>query len=252
MADMGVAIITTIIHTIMRIITPTDIVMGETPDWLLRLLAFTSPSYPIGAFAFSHGLEWAIEAGDVHSRAELEAYVGAALEHGGGWCDLVFLASSWRAARAGDHEALNDIADLCAAWRGSAEMALESAHQGAAFVRATLAAWPGGALDALARRRDGEIAHPVALGVAAAEAPLDAALIAYAQAFAANLVSAGVRLVPLGQTDGLRALAALAPTILRAAAAAEATSLDDLSTSALRIDMASMRHETQYTRLFRS
>ncbi|ATQ70711.1 urease accessory protein UreF [Methylosinus trichosporium] len=236
----------------MRIITPMDIVMDEARDWLLPLLAFTSPSYPIGAFAFSHGLEWAIEAGEVRSRTDLEAYVGATLEHGGGWCDLVFLASSWRAARAGDLEALNEIADLCAAWRGSAEMALESSHQGAAFVRATLAAWPSAALAALAQRRDGAIAHPVALGAAAKEAPLDAALIAYAQAFAANLVSAGVRLVPLGQTDGLRALAALAPTILRAAKAAETTALDELSTSALRIDMASMRHETQYTRLFRS
>ncbi|HEY8260595.1 MAG TPA: urease accessory UreF family protein [Methylosinus sp.] len=251
MAVAGIAIITTIIRTTMRITQP-DTAMAETRDWLLQLLAWTSPSYPIGGFAFSHALEWAIEAGEVRGRADLEAYIAAVLEDGGGWCDLVFLASSWRVACAGDVEALNEIADLCAAWRGSAEMALESSHQGAAFARATLAAWPGSPLDALAQRRGGEIAHPVALGAAATAAPLDAALIAYAQAFAANLVSAGVRLVPLGQTDGLRALAALAPTILRAANAAERTSLEELSTSALRIDMASMRHETQYTRLFRS
>lgn len=229
-----------------------DIAMADSRDWLLQLLAWTSPAYPIGAFAFSHGLEWAIDAGDVRSRDDLEAYVAAALEDGGGWCDLVFLAAAWRAARAGDLEAMNEIADLAAAWRGSAETALESSHQGAAFTRATLAAWPSAPLDALAKRRGGEIAFAVALGAAAAEAPLDAALIAYAQAFAANLVSAGVRLVPLGQTDGLRALAALAPTIIRAAKAAEQTPLDELSTSALRIDIASMRHETQYTRLFRS
>jgi urease accessory protein len=252
MADTGIAITMTIMRTTMRIITPTDIVMDEAREWLLQLLVFASPSYPIGGFAFSHGLEWAIEAGEVRGRDDLEAYVAAALADGGGWCDLVFLAAAWRAARAGDAEALNEIADHCAAWRGSAEMALESSHQGAAFARATLSAWPDSPLAALARRRGGEIAHPVALGAAATGAPLDAALIAYGQAFAANLVSAGVRLVPLGQTDGLRALAALAPIILRAAAAAEATSLDDLSTSALRIDMASMRHETQYTRLFRS
>jgi urease accessory protein len=84
------------------------------------------------------------------------------------------------------------------------------------------------------------------------DAPLDAALRAFAHAFAANLVSAGVRLIPLGQTDGLLALAALTPIIMRAARAAETTPLDTLTTSALRIDIASMRHETQYTRLFRS
>lgn len=229
-----------------------DIAMTETRDWLLSLLAWTSPAYPIGGFAFSHGLEWAIESGEVRGRDDLEAYIRAALEHGGGWCDLVFLAESWRAARGEDLDRLNDVADLAAAWRGSAEMALESTHQGAAFTRATLSAWPNATLEALARRRDGEIAFPVALGAAAAVVPLDCALMAYAQAFAANLVSAGVRLVPLGQTDGLRALAALAPTILRASKAAEHAPLDELSTSSLRIDMASMRHETQYTRLFRS
>jgi urease accessory protein len=229
-----------------------DMSMTESRDWLLPLLTWTSPGYPIGGFAFSHGLEWMIEAGELRDRDALEAYIATALEDGGGWCDLVFLAASWRAARAGDLDELNEIADLAAAWRGSAETALESAHQGAAFARATLAAWPSAPLDALARRRGGEIAFAVALGAAATAAPLDATLIAYAQVFAANLVSAGVRLAPLGQTDGLRALAALGPTILRVAKAAEHTSLDELSTSALRIDIASMRHETQYTRLFRS
>jgi urease accessory protein len=246
---MAIIITTT---TTIRTATTMDTAMAETRDWLLPLLAWMSPAYPIGGFAFSHGLEWAVEAGEARGRADLEAYVGAALEDGGGWCDLVFLAAAWRAARAGDDKGLNEIADHAAAWRGGAEMALESSHQGAAFARATLAAWPGTPLDALAQRRGGEIALPVAVGAATAGAPLDAALLAYAQAFAANLVSAGVRLIPLGQTDGLLALAALAPTIARVAKAAEETPLDELSTCALRIDLASMRHETQYTRLFRS
>lgn len=226
--------------------------MNETHDWLLLLMTTLSPAYPVGGFAFSHGLEWVVETGEARDRASLEAYIGAALEKGGGWTDLVFLAAAWRAARADDSDALDKIADLAAAWRASAETALESSHQGAAFARATYAAFPGTPLDALARRRDGEVAYCVAVGAATAGAPLDAALLAFAQAFAANLVSAGVRLIPLGQTDGLLALAALAPLVTRAARAAETTPLDALSTSALRIDIASMRHETQYTRLFRS
>jgi urease accessory protein len=252
MADIGIAITTAIIRTRMFMPMLMASAMDEARDWLLALLAWTSPSYPIGAFAFSHGLEWAIDAGDVRSRDDLSAYVAAALEGGGGWCDLVFLAAAWRSARAGDRDKLTEIADLAAAWRGSAETALESSHQGAAFARATLVAWPGSPLDELAQRRGGEIAYPVAFGAAATAAPLHVALTAYAQAFVANLVSAGVRLVPLGQTCGLRVLAGLAPTILRAASAAEHMSPDELSTSALRIDIASMRHETQYTRLFRS
>lgn len=220
--------------------------------WLPSLLTWMSPAYPIGGFAFSHGLEWAVESGAVRGRDDLVAYVGAAVETGGGWCDLVFLAAAWRAARASDDKALDEIADLAAAWRGSAETALETNHQGAAFARATCAVFPGTPLDALAERRGGEIAFPVAVGAATTAAPLDAALIAYGQAFVANLVSAGVRLIPLGQTDGLRALAALAPLVSRAARAAEVTPIDALSTCALRIDLASMRHETQYTRLFRS
>lgn len=230
----------------------TSVAMTEERDWLLPLLTWMSPAYPVGGFAFSHGLEWAVEAGEVRERRDLEAYVGAALECGGGWCDLVFLSSAWRAARAHDIDALDAIAEFAAAWRGSAETALESSHQGAAFARATLAAWPSEPLDALAKRRGDEIAFPVAVAAATAGAPLDAALLAYGQAFAANLVSAGVRLIPLGQTDGLLALAALAPVIARTAKAAEETPLDELSTSTPRIDIASMRHETQYTRLFRS
>lgn len=240
------------IITIMIMITPMSIIMTDARDWLLPLLAWMSPTYPIGGFAFSHGLEWAVESEDVRNRHDLESYVGAVIESGGGWCDLVFLAAAWRAAQSEDWEALDPIADLAAAWRGTSETALESRHQGAAFARATIAAWPGTPLDALAQRREGEIAFPVAVGAATARAPLDAALLAYAQALAANLVSAGVRLIPLGQTDGLLALAALAPVITRASRAAQETPFDALSTSALRIDFASMRHETQYTRLFRS
>jgi urease accessory protein len=240
--------------TIMTTSTATSmgVAMDEPRDWLLPLLTWMSPAYPVGGFAFSHGLEWSVETADVCDRGGLEAYVRAALETGGGWCDLVFLAAAWRAARAGDAKALDEIADLAAAWRGSAEMALEARHQGAAFARATCAAFPGTPLDALAERRSGEIAFPVAVGAATVNAPLEAALLAFAQAFAANLVSAGVRLIPLGQTDGLLALAALAPVVTNAARAAQETPLDALSTSALRIDLASMRHETQYTRLFRS
>jgi urease accessory protein len=220
-------------------------------DWLLPLGTWLSPAYPVGAFSYSHGLEWAVETGAVTDVATLADYVATVLEAGAGWADLVLLAASWRAAAAGEATAFEAVRALAEALRGTAETALETQQQGASFVLATRAAWPGTPLDALAGAQP--TAYPVAFGAAAAgRIPLAAALLGFAQAVAANLVSAGVRLVPLGQTDGQRTLARLGPVITRIAAAATVTSLDDVGTAAPAIDLSSMRHETQYTRLFRS
>ena len=219
--------------------------------WLLPLGIWLSPAYPVGAFSYSHGLEWTVESGAVTDVAGLADYVATVLEAGAGWADLVLLAAAWRAARAGDDDGFEQVRELAWALRGTSETALETTQQGASFVLATRAAWPGTPLDRLVG--DKVLTYPVAFGAAAAgQIPLDAALLGFAQAVAANLVSAGVRLIPLGQTDGQRTLATLAPIIARIATAAEATSLDDVGTAAPAIDLSSMRHETQYTRLFRS
>jgi urease accessory protein len=216
-------------------------------SWLPALLTWLSPAYPVGGFSYSHGLEWAVESGAVRERLTLEDYVATILETGAGWVDLVLLAEAWRAAD--DPARLAEAIELGAAWRGTAETALEAAQQGAAFVATTRAAWPGTALD----RVDETVAYPIAVGLACAGAvPLDAALLAYAHALAANFVSAGLRLIPLGQTDGQRVLAALAPRIATVAARAATAGPNDIGTSAFRIDLCSIRHETQYTRLFRS
>jgi urease accessory protein len=217
---------------------------GEGIHWLPTLFTWLSPSYPVGGFSYSHGLEWAVESGAVHDRHTLEDYVATILEAGAGWVDLVLLAEAWRTADAPDA-----VIELAQAWRGTAETALEAAQQGAAFLVATRAAWPGTALDKIHTAP----AYPVAVGLACAgTVPLDATLLGYAHALAANFVSAGIRLIPLGQTDGQRTLAALAPRIAAVAARAEIAELDEIGTAAFAIDLASIRHETQYTRLFRS
>ena len=216
---------------------------GFSP-WLPTLITWLSPSYPVGGFSYSHGLEWAVESGAVHDRHTLEGYVGTLLEAGAGWVDLVLLAEAWRSPESADA-----VIELAAAWRGTAETALEATQQGAAFVSTTRAAWPGTALDGI----EALPAYPVAVGLACAgTVPLDAALLAYAHALAANFVSAGIRLIPLGQTDGQRTLAALAPRIAAVAARAAGASLDEIGSAAFGIDLCSIRHETQYTRLFRS
>jgi len=230
-------------------------------DWatptLARLMIWLSPAYPVGGFSYSHGLEWTVEAGKVRDAATLGDWIEDILTHGAGRSDAILLAATWRAITAGDERRLAEAVELAAALAPSAERRLETLAQGAAFLEATRAVWPSAALDHLAvvhAQGVPEIAYPVAVGACAAAhgLPLEPTAQAFVQAFAANLVSAGVRLVPLGQTDGLRVLARLEPLIARLIIRALGAGLDDVGGAAVQADIASMRHETQYTRLFRS
>jgi urease accessory protein len=220
---------------------------------LARLMIWLSPAYPVGGFSYSHGLEWTVEAGKVRDAPTLGDWIEELLHHGAGRADAILLAGTWRAVTAGDERALTETVELAAALVPSAERRLETLAQGAAFLAATRAVWPSPALDQLAGAAM-DVAYPVAVGASAAAhgLPLAATAQAFMQAFAANLVSAGVRLIPLGQTDGLRVLARLEPLIPPLVAGALAATLDDVGGAAVMADIASMRHETQYTRLFRS
>jgi urease accessory protein len=261
---------------------------------LYRLLAWLSPGFPTGAFSYSHGLEAAVADGSVHNRASLEAWVAAIVTHGSGRIDADILCQARRAGAAGDNKALAAANSDGVAFRGTAELALESAQQGEAFLTTCRLAWLdiGPSIDApnlhpnpppLAEGDDGSGSadppvqvgeggaradrrgrvggaggegpcHSAAFGAAAASAgiSLEDALVGYLQAFAGNLISAGLRLGVIGQTDGQRILAALEPIIAGAAAAAQSRDPADFGSATLAVDLASMAHETQYTRLFRS
>ena len=229
--------------------------MDALPELTLyRLLSWLSPAYPVGAFSYSGGLEWAVEAGDLTSAGELQAWLTAVIRDGGGWCDALLFAHAHRAAAAGEAHALSAIAELAAALSPSRERHLETTAQGRAFLDVTRAAWRCPALDRLIAAWPGPYAYPVAVAVAAAGhgIPLTPALIAYLHAVDANLISAAVRLVPLGQTEGQQVMARLASAIADVAGRALAAGLDEIGSAAFRADLASMQHETQYTRLFRS
>jgi urease accessory protein len=234
--------------------TTTAPAMSEDQGALYRLMAWLSPSFPVGAFSYSGGLEWAVEAGDVTDAASLQRWLAAVIAQGGVFCDAALFANAHRATATGDDGLLRAAAELAVALAPSRERHLETTAQGRAFIETARAAWPCGALDRLAAAWDGAVAYPVAGAVTAAGHSIASApaLHAYLHAAAANLISAGVRLIPLGQTDGQRVLAALEPVIAEVAARAIATALDDIGGAALRADLASMRHEAQYTRLFRS
>lgn len=237
--------------TITTMTTTTDSVGTWDAGALYRLLAWMSPAYPIGAYTYSHGIEYAVEAGLVRDRESLVGWVGWIVRHGAGFLDAVLFAESYRSAD--DVARLATLTELGRALRGSAETALESRQQGASFLTITRTAWPDPHLDAVAERLGDEVPLPVAVALAAhGRVALEAALTGYLHAFAANLVSAGVRLVPLGQTDGQRALAALEPVVQETVAAALVTPIDEAGSAAPMVDWTSMRHESQYTRLFRS
>ncbi|MBX6740703.1 MAG: urease accessory protein UreF [Acetobacteraceae bacterium] len=222
---------------------------------LARLLTWLSPAYPTGAFSYSHGLETAVEEGAVANREALVAYVAAALSFGAGAVDGPLLALAWRAAAADDAGRLDEVAELATAWRSTAELALEALQPGAAFAAVTATTWPDPRFAAFVARHPGRLSHAVAFGAAAAwhGVPLRAAAFGWLSAFAANIISAGVRLIPLGQTDGQMATAALMSEVAAATeAACGMQDIEALGSAALALDLFSMRHETQYTRLFRS
>ena len=221
---------------------------------LYRLMTWLSPAYPVGSFSYSSGLEWSVEAGDVCDAAAMRNWLETMLTEGSGYCDGVFFSRAHIMADGGDDAALREVAELAATFAPSRERHLETTTLGRAFVDATCAAWPSEALTRLSTLWDGPIAYPVAAGVACAghAIPRAPALHAFLAAMVANWVSAGVRLIPLGQTASQQLLKALEPAVAQTAARALEATLDDLGSAAFRADIAGALHETQYTRLFRT
>ncbi|MDE2577324.1 MAG: urease accessory protein UreF [Hyphomicrobiales bacterium] len=223
-----------------------------SPDILLAI--WFSPSFPVGAFAYSHGLEWAVETGDVRDAATLADWLGDLLRAGGARNDCILFAQGWRAARAADQDGLRAVNELALALAPSAERRLETTQQGGSFLDAIVASWPHPLVEACAPALQPQPAWPVAVALASAahEIPLRRACESFALAFVANLVSAAVRLGPIGQTQGQQTLRALSADVAALGAMAAQSNLDDLGGACVMADIASMRHETQYSRLFRS
>jgi urease accessory protein len=225
-------------------------------DGAARLLTWLSPAFPVGGFSYSHGLEYAVEAGLVNDRATLIAWIEGIMLYGAGRLDGMLLLAAHRAATSSDLGRLKEIAELASAMRGSAELALESTAQGAAFLKAIGTGWPHLAASPLLRMlsQTTGLSYPVGVGATAAVAGIaeTPVLQAYLTAFCSNLVSAALRLAPIGQSDGIAALAALEPTISHQVERMRAAPFEMLGAAALMVDWCSMKHETQETRLFRS
>jgi urease accessory protein len=211
-------------------------------DALLTLAQWFSPSFPIGAFSYSHGLEWLVHSGAVHDADSFEAWIVDVVRQGAGRTDLIMLAQAYDTPHIVD---LIELDALARALSPSAERLLETSQQGAAFVRTIVDVWS---------LNLPTLSLPVAIGVAAKamRLPLHATARLYLHSVASNLVAAAIRLVPLGQTEGQKCLSDLSPLINETADTALRQNIDDIGSTAFAVDIASMCHETQYSRMFRS
>ena len=225
--------------------------MSAVPDHVLFL--WLSPAFPIGSFAYSHGLEWAVASEAIVTHEDLFEWIETLLTHGSGRNDLLLLASSFRAMQEGDEQLAQEINQLALALSPSRERHLETVSQGNAFIKAIQDAWPHEHLPLWLTQGD-DLAYPVAVAIAASVhgLALQAVLDHFIMAYVANLISAATRLSVIGQTQGQKLLSALMPVMQTQVKAALEGSLDDLGGFSLCSDIASMQHETQYSRMFRS
>jgi urease accessory protein len=207
----------------------------------------------MGAYSYSHGIEWAVEAGLVSNRDSLIDWLDADLCYGSSRNEAIFFSQAYRYTVDSDPAALVRVAELASASRGTSEFALESSQQAAACLETLRKTWPDPLLDFLSRM-EFPLTPAVVLGVRSAteEIPMNLALPAFLHSYVGNLVSAGIRLIPLGQTDGQFAVAGLERSVLSASAHAFSASLDETGSAGFSVELASIWHETQYTRLFRS
>ena len=222
---------------------------------LQRLMHWLSPAFPVGAVAYSHGLEAAVEKGLVTDADGLGDWIGFLLDYGSARADAGFFVLAWHAVREGREDDFISISERAAAQRGSAELALENTAQGEAFLLMIGKAWGAlgsGHWQSLLREHRIAAGYPIAVATAGAlaEIPPAQSLTAYLSGFVANVTSAALRLIPLGQTDGQKVISALENTVT--AAVERALADPDISGAAIGLDLLSISHETQYTRLFRS
>ncbi len=213
--------------------------MRTEASQLLMLFNWMSPTFPIGGFAYSHGLEQAVADG-LDSQADLQSWVSDLLQSGSAWNDAVFFSRCW-------HDDASHLNELALALCGSTERYSETTQLGRNF---TIAAnvWLGTAAT------EGEIAYPVAAGSICAISGIEQnqALLAFLQGFCAAQISVAVRLIPLGQTKGLEVLRDLSPIIVCVATRAAQATLSDLGGNCFIAEIAAMKHETLEPRVFRT
>lgn len=223
---------------------------------LIRLLQLVSPALPVGAYTYSQGLEWVVDTGAVKTEAQVGEWIGDALAGAFGGYELPLLARLMEAWQAGDNATVAELNALCLASRETSELRAETVQMGYSLVRLLVDLPAFNSLPGWLARVKGveDPAFPTAwaaVAVAWGVAP-ESALTGYAWAWIENMVMAAVKAVPLGQASGQRLLSTLAAEVPARVAAALVSPPEAWSNFQPGLAIASARHETQYSRLFRS
>ncbi|WP_008308717.1 urease accessory protein UreF [Leptolyngbya sp. PCC 6406] len=221
---------------------------------LLRLLQLASPALPVGAYSYSEGVETLIHQGRITSGENLAHWLIQELEMGAIRLEAAVMGRAMVAWQESDLAALERWNHWLSAVRETEELRQQSWQMGRSLLRLLRDLEPG-SLNPLPDTFSTQPCNfAIAFGIAAAlwQLPIEETILIYLQSWAANLISAGVRLVPLGQTEGQRLLGHLADPLSRAAERIPTLLDHDLTTCSWGLTLASMTHETQYSRLFRS
>jgi urease accessory protein len=221
---------------------------------LLSLLQLASPALPVGGYSYSEGLEMLVERGIVNSADTLQDWMDWELQSGAISLDGAVMVRVLNAAYVGNWEKVHEWNHWSSASRETEELREQSWQMGNALLRLLMALWPVEDRLEITALGEEECNFAVAFGIAASywQIPPDVALLGYLQSWAGNFIGAGVKLIPLGQTAGQQLLFNLQPNLVTAVETILRVEDDDLSSCTWGLSLASMQHETQYSRLFRS
>ncbi len=224
---------------------------------LYKLLSLVSPSFPTGSFSFSHGLEYAISIETVHNAASLQEWIEGLLYCGSPFLDGILLKEAWLAANSNNDLALLSICETAVALRSTSELALECESEGTALLRTLVKIQPNSRIADFAKQLQNQGIKPhyaACLGAVTAfrGIHLRLCLIGFLNTFSSNIINAGIKLIPIGQTQGQAVLGALEPKVIEVAENIRKKSLDDVGNACILCDIYSSTHETVKSRLFRS
>jgi urease accessory protein len=229
--------------------------MGTIPidnTALLCLLQLASPALPVGAYSYSEGLETLIDTGTIENKQSLKHWLEQELRYGAIRLEAAVMVRAYNSAKLGDIEALSYWNNWLSAARETEELRSSSWQMGRSLIRLLLELQPQ--LAQSANVVGNPCNYAIAFGIAAAHWQIDlsAAILGYLHSWTTNLITAGVKLIPIGQTAGQQLLLEIHANLSSAAQEILALEDDDLNSCGWGLSLASMAHETQYTRLFRS
>ena len=214
---------------------------------ILKLLTWNNQSFPIGSYCFSSGLEFAVESKLIQSGKDLQYWLNDLLKYGSLYSDALILLEAWKLASKKENNKINDLNNFAVSLNQSNEKYIENYEQGKSFIKITEDAWNHKYISK-------KLVYPIAYAVAAVQENINMedVLICYLHSSLCNLLAAGIKLIPLGQTEGQKIQIALNTYIEEEYKNILKKNFNDIGNCGWVNDIISMKHENQFTRTFRT